>query len=136
MANAERGDASKVHHLDDPSRRGSGGLRAETEMVDYKVGPSKLKKRSGVVTGARIMLLFTLGKVRLASSAQVARELEMEEGYIRRVLSSLVTAGILRARMVTQTGTPGVRVFRLAQLDEAKGKALRRINKTNHKIDK
>ena len=101
---------------------GDGGLPHGTPPVprtEVKVGPPKWNptarkaNRSGVVTGARVVLLFQRGALKVASAAQVADRLGMERGYIRRILNQLADAHILTQRFACQPGTPDVSVFRL-----------------------
>lgn len=63
------------------------------------------------------MLLFMRGgmKQKTASAAQVAAHLDMEPGYVRRVLNALAKAQILSRRTARQPGTPDVNVYRLTR---------------------
>jgi hypothetical protein len=95
-------------------------MAAKPPIVDTKVGRRTrvlrpAPHRSGTVTGARVVLLFTNGGVEVASAAQVAARLGMEEGYTRRVLNRLTAAQVLTRKLVPASGTPDVNIYRLSR---------------------
>jgi predicted ArsR family transcriptional regulator len=69
---------------------------------------SRPAKRSGIVTGARIVLTLQEAP---QCPAELAVRLSIEASHVRRACRVLHSAGVLQVRSVHSVGTPAKRVY-------------------------